>query len=178
MKCPAVIALFLASALIASGAEPGSDGKKIQDGRLATATLLATARTSGKGGQPPDGMRFLFLVARKPDVTGNFTIKETRDFKVADESYQEKTQAELGKRFEPETIFDSAEGFFAKQPGIRNLAPDDIKGAYVLAMTIGGANLSPGAKLEITINIGFDKEVEAFTFRAAVPPGRGDSPKT
>jgi hypothetical protein len=177
MKYPATIALCLACTLLATAADPATPGKKVQEGRLATASILATARASGKGAQPPDGMRFLILVTRKPDVTGNFTIKETRDFLVAGESYQEKTQAELGKRFEPETIFDTAEGFFAKQPGIRNMAPDDIKGAYVLAITIGGAKLSPGDKLEITINVGFDKEVEAFTFRAAAPPGPGNRSK-
>jgi hypothetical protein len=151
-----------------------SPGSKIQEGQRVTGTLLATARVAGKA--VPDGMRFLVLVARKSEVTGEFTLKETRDFLVAGESYQEKTQAELGKKFEPGTMFDTAESFFTKQPGMRNLAPPDIKDAYILSISIGGAKLSTGAKGEITLHVGFDKQVEPLTFRFAVPPDRPPPP--
>ena len=168
-----IFLLFVALIVAAVAANPGS---KVQEGQRATATLLATARVMGQA--VPDGMRFLVLVARKPDTTGEFALKETRDFKVAGESYQEKTKTELGKQFEPGTTFDTAEGFFGKSPGMRHLAPDDIKGAYILAISIGGAKLAAGAKGEITLNVGFDKKIEPFTFQFAVPPDRTGPPKS
>jgi hypothetical protein len=173
MKCPVFVALLFAFALTLSAAD--SANSKTQTGRLSTATLLATQRISGKGA--PDGIRFLFLVTRKPDVTGQFTLKETRDFLIAGESYQEKTQAELGKKIEPGTVFDSAKGFFAKQPGARHLAPPDIEGAYVLTIAIGGAKIAADAKGEIALHVGFDKEIEPFTFRFAAPPNRANPSK-
>jgi hypothetical protein len=174
MKSFAFIALLFAMPLIvsAAGADPGS---KVQEGQRATSTLLATARVSSQS--VPDGMRFLFLVARKPETTGQFTLKETRDFLLAGESYQEKTKGELGKQFEPGTSFDTAEGFFGKQPGMRGLAPDDVKGMYILTVSIGGTKLLAGAKGEITLNVGFDKQIEPFTFLFAIPPDPPGAPK-
>jgi hypothetical protein len=173
MKSFAFIALLFATPLIGSAAA-ADPGAKVQDGQRATSTLLATARVSSPS--VPDGMRFLFLVARKPETTGQFTLKETRDFLLAGESYQEKTKADLGKQFEPATSFDTAEGFFGKQPGMRGLAPDDIKGMYVLTLSIGGTKLSAGARGEITLNVGFDKQIEPFMFLFAVPPDPPSAP--
>ena len=175
MKYPAVIAIVLLYSLSFASAADSQSGGRVQNGRLSGARLLATARLSGNAA--PDGMRFLFMVTRTPDATGQFTLKETRDFLIEGNSYQEKTQSELGQRFEPGTVFDTAENFFARQPGMRNLAPDDLKGAYILSLTIGGAKLSPGAKTEVTIHVGFDKQVEPFTFRTTVPPVPGRTPK-
>jgi hypothetical protein len=150
-------------------------GRKVQQGQFATARLLATARLSTN--TAPDGMRFLFLITRTSNATGQFTLKETRDFLVDGLSYQEKSQSELGKRFEPTTVFETAGQFFHKQPGMRSLAPEDIRGSYILSLTIGGTKLSPGATTEVTIHVGYDKQVEPFTFRIAVPPVPGSAPK-
>lgn len=177
MKFPAVIAIALLYSFlnVASAADPQS-GRNVQNGRLSTARLLATARVSGSA--VPDGMRFLFLVTPTPEGKGQLTLKETRDFLLDGSSYQEKTQSELGKRFEPGTDLNTAEGFFSQQPGMRKLAPDDIKGAHIVALTIGGAKLSAGAKAEVTLYVGFDKQVEPFTFRVPVPPVSGRAPKS
>jgi hypothetical protein len=166
MKCPVFVALLVAFALTLPAADSASS--KIQTGRLSTASLLATERISGKGA--PDGIRFLFLVMRKPEVTGQFTPEETRDFLIAGESYQAKTQAHLGKMIEPSTVIDAAEAFFAKQPGARRLAPQEIKGAYVLTIAIGGTKIAASAKGEIALRVGFGKEVESLTFRFVAPP--------
>jgi len=177
MKFSAVIAIALLYSFsnFASAAEPHS-GRNVQNGRLSSARLLATARVPG--GAVPDGMRFLFLVTRTSDAKGQLTLKDTRVVLIDRSSYQEKTQSELRKRFEPGTILDTAESFFAKQPGMRTLAPDDIKGAHIVALTVGGTKLSAGAKAEVTLHVGFDKEVEPFTFRVAVPPVSGGAPKS
>jgi hypothetical protein len=42
----------------------------------------------------------MFLVKRGAGVEGPIALEETRDFTVAGSSYQDKTQAELGRRFE------------------------------------------------------------------------------
>jgi len=173
------LAVALALSVIFAFAQtlPGADpaNSRTQNGQLSTVSLLATQRISGKGA--PDGIRFLFLVARKPGVTGQFTLKETRDFIIAGESYQEQTQADLGKKVEPGTVVDSAEGFFAKQPGARHLAPQDIKDTYVLTVAISGAQIAAEAKGEIVLRVGFDKEIEPFTFRFIAPLNRPNPPK-
>lgn len=174
MKFKPRLALLLAIAtMLVAGDSPNS---RTQVGKLSTTSLLATQRISGKGA--PDGMRFLFFVARTPGIAGQFTLKETRDFLVSGQSYQGRTQTELGKTIEPETVFDSAEGFFAKQPGARSLAPADINGAYVLTIAIAGTKIPSGSPGEITVNVGFEKAVEPFTFRFSAPPERPGGPKS
>ena len=169
MKGFILAGLFLASSLVTAAAESVASNK-VQQGRYSTVHLLATARIAGN--VAPDGMRFLFLVVRKSDVTGQFTLKETRDFQLGAASYQEKTQTELGQRFEPGTRIDNAESFFAKQPDLRGHAPENIEGAHILTLSIGGTKLPPGAPAEVTLHVGFDKQIEPFTFRTVVPPDR------
>ncbi len=185
MRNLALLLLLIAAPLVAASAEPTTEAKrppaaksspesKTQRGTRATASLLAVGRISGK--EAPAGMRFLVLVKPAAGVTGQFALKETRDFLIDGESYQEKSQAELGKKLEPSTMFDTAENFFAKQPNMRRLGPEDITGAYILTVAIGGGTLEPGAKVALTLHVGFEKEVEPFTFRATVPPV-GSHPK-
>lgn len=185
MRNLALLLLFVVSPWVTTAAETTTEARrppaaksspesKTQRGQRATVSLLAVGRVSSK--EAPGGMRFLFLVKRAEGVTGQFTLKETRDFLVDGASYQEKTQAELGKKFEPTTTFDTAENFFAKQPNMRRLGPDDITGAFILTVAIGGGTLEPGAKVSLTLHVGFEKEVEPFTFRATVPPA-GPNPK-
>lgn len=168
MKWTAIVTLFFAFALTLSAAD--SARSKTRTGKLSVATLLATQRISGNGA--PDGVRFLFMVARTPGTTGQFTLKECRDFLVNGESYRETTRSKIGKEIEPATVFDTAEAFFTKQPGARRLAPPDIRDAYVLVVSIGGAELESGAKGEITLQVGFGKEVEPFAFNFLTPPTR------
>lgn len=168
---PALLAL-LSLLAPAQAAQPDSP---IQTGSLATVHLLATGRPSG--GPAPDGMQFLFLVKRGAGVEGAISLKETRDFTVAGSSYQDKTQAELGQRFEPRTSLDNADAFFSKQPGLRGLAPADIGGGYILTIAINGAKLPAGSNVEVTVNVGFGKAVEPFKFNAMTPPSPAAPPK-
>lgn len=169
MKTALCLAFLLAS--IAGAAEP-TRSAKIQTGRMSTIHLLATGRVTQGA---PDGVRFLFMVTPNPGISGAPTIKETRDFLIAGNSYQERTQAEIGRRIEPETVLDSASGFFKQQPGARRLAPEKIDGAHILAISIRGAKLEAGERGEIGVSFGFNKEVEPFTFAFVVPPRPGDA---
>lgn len=159
-----LLAVFSLSAFAADAPRSGS----VQTGKMSTVKLLATARVT----QPaPDGLRFLFLVTPAVGVNAEKpTIKETRDFTVAGQSYQQKSLVALGRKYEPSTAFDSAEGFFAKQPGARSLAPENIQGAKILTITMGGAALTTGATGEIVVHLGFGLEAEDFTFSFRVPP--------
>jgi hypothetical protein len=161
---PTLIALACAQPLLAAESPVAA---KTHAGRLATVTLLATGRVTQGA---PGGLRFLFLVAPTAGTTGTFTLKETRDFKLGDESYQTLTKARLGQQFEPQTAFDSAEGFFRKQPSARRLAPADIDGAYILTISMPGAPVPEHAPGEISVHVGFDKQVEPFTFVFNAPP--------
>lgn len=172
MKHRVLLALLAAASFLVPAVAAQPDTNK-RSSALATVQLLATGRVSGGGA--PDGMQFMFLVTPGAGVTGPFSLKETRDFIVAGASYQEKTQAELGKRFEPRSSIDKAETFFAKQPALRALAPDDIAGAYLLVVAIGGTKLADGAKVAVTADVGFGKTVEPFTFDVAAPPAPGSA---
>jgi hypothetical protein len=165
MRYLPLLALIIGTMGVSFGAAPTD---KVQKGRLSTVTLLATQRVASE--EAPDGMRFLFLIRRASEVAGSFTLKETRDFDSDGESYQEKTQAALGKKFAPSAIIDRAESFFTKQPNLRHLAPDDIADTHVLLLTIVGAPLNTGANVDVTLHVGYGKEVEAFTFATLTPP--------
>ncbi len=162
MLCVSLVVAFACPTFAADTAP----AEKVQTGRMSTVHLLATGRGSQSA---PDAMRFLFMVTRTPGTSGAISIKETRDFLIGGESYQEKSQAQLGRRIEPSTSVDSAEGFFAKQPGARRLAPETITGAQIVSITIAGAPLTTGAAGEVKLNVGFNKEVEPFTFAFNVP---------
>jgi hypothetical protein len=177
MKPFACLSLLLACSLIAFAAEPRPN-PKLQTGRISTVQLLATGRVSAQSA--PDGMRFLFLVRPAQGMSGNMALKETRDFLIAGKSYQEKSQTELGRRVEPSTAVDTAEGFFAKQPAARKMAPPDISNAHVLTIVSPGAPLMPGTDGEVTVTVGFNEQVETFTFpftvASAAPMARGVPP--
>ena len=174
MKYRAILVLLAALSLLAP-AEAAQPDPRLQTGQLATVQLLATGRPSG--GPAPDGMQFLFLVKRGTGVEGAITLKETRDFTVAGSSYQDKTQAELGQRFEPRTSVDNADAFFTKQPGLRGLAPADIGGGYILTIAISGAKLPAASNVEVAVQVGFGKAVEPFKFTAMTPPAPAAAPK-
>jgi len=161
-----VLCLALLLALPATAAETARPAK-IQTGRMSTVQLLATGRAAQGA---PDGMRFLVLVTPTPGTTGALTVKETRDFLIDGKSYRERSQTELGKPIEPASVLDSAEGFFAKQPRARRLAPENIDGAHIMSVSIGGAGLQAGAAGQVNVSVGFNKEVESFTFPFTVPP--------
>ena len=175
MKFSFLLALLCAGLVAASAAESKSapsesKSTSAQVGRMSTVRLLATGRVTDK--EIPDGLRFMFLVTRVAGSTGRPTLKETRDFLLGGSSYQEKTQGELRKKFEPSTEFDTAEGYFAKHPRLQaaaDLTPAEIAGAYILTVAIGGATLPADARAEVTVQVGFGKEVEAFTFEVTVP---------
>jgi hypothetical protein len=173
MTYRALLTLLAAVALLATAgaAEPDIS---IRTSPLASVHLLATGRIAGGGA--PDGMRFLFLVKPGTEAAGQFTLKETRDFTVEGMSYQQKTQAELGQRFEPGTSIDRADAFFSKQPGMRGLAPADITGGFVLVIAIGGAKIPADARVEVTAEVGFGKAVEPFTFSTNAPPAPVPTP--
>jgi hypothetical protein len=175
MKFPLLIALLCTGYVAGSAAEtksPASESKpaSAQTGRTVTARLLATGRVTGK--EAPDGLRFMFLLTRAANVTGSPALKETRDFRLSGASYQEKTQAELGKKFEPVTVFEPAEKFFANQPRLQaaaDLTAADVAGAYILTIEIAGVVLPADGKAEVAVQAGFGTEVEPFTFEVKVP---------
>ena len=176
MKLPVLLALLCATVAAASAAEtrPGTPIPAglppAQTGRMSTVRLLATGRVPAK--DSPDGMRFMFLITRVTGATGSPTLKETRDFLLNGSSYQEKTLAELRKKFEPVTEFEKAEKFFDKHPRLldaADLTPREIAGAYILTLAIGGAPLSAEDRAAVTVQFGWGREVEPFTFEVKVP---------
>jgi hypothetical protein len=162
---------FVVSGLAATAAESASPTKS---GRLTTVRLLPVNRLEPKSDASskdaaPDGLVFHFVVLRKPEAVGPTALKETRDFTLGGESYQKKTSAELGKSFEPSTVIENAEKFFEQYPQFNDFAPKDRKAAAVISVSIGGAKLEAGAKVEVTLTVGAGKQVEPFTYAVVVP---------
>src|ERR1700741_4542393 len=113
-RFPLLFALLALLLVPVRAAETKADARTQSD-KFSTVRLLKVGRLAAK--EAPGGMGFLFLVTPADGGAGTgFTVKETRDFQVAGASYQEKTQAELGKRFEPGTQITSAEKFFTENP--------------------------------------------------------------
>lgn len=144
-----------------------NDSTQLQAGRLASVRLVKTERLPP--GSAPDGLAFHFLVSPTPEAFGLFSIRETRDILVGGQSYQEKNQAVLGRRFEPQTRIDDAAKFFSGHAAFRPLMPKLEKGALVLSISLGGAKLPDDGAVGITVEIGFDRQLEQFAFRTTVP---------
>ncbi|MES2692349.1 MAG: alpha/beta hydrolase [Verrucomicrobiota bacterium] len=142
-------------------------------GKIATAKLLGVRRITPKKdvNGPVDGLTFAVLVM----PTGSAAepaLKETRDFRIGGESYQEKTRAALGKTFEPRTEVNDARQFFTKVPALANPTQFVPEGSVVLVVSILGAELPAGADVEVDIQAGYTKKAETFSLRTKVPPGR------
>lgn len=168
MRASFLLGWFLVSTISVLAADPTASVKqgKLSEVRLISVSRLdAKAMAAAKGA--PDGLTFHFVVMRKPDA-GPLALKETRDFLVVGESYQAKTKAELGKQFEPSTEVNDAGKFFAQHPAFAASAPKEGK-ALVISVTIGGAKLSFGTNVEVTLHVGAGKQVESFTLGAVVP---------
>lgn len=175
MKIPLLMALLGAGLAAASAAEskpPIFESKPgdVKVGRMSTVRLVATGRVTDK--DKPDGLRLMFLVTRLPGIKGSPTLKETRDFLLDGASYQAKTEAELGKKFEPITELKTAEWYFAMRSRLAaatNLTSAEIAGGHILTLAIGGAALPADGLAELTLQVGFGKGVEPFTFVVQIP---------
>lgn len=158
---------FLVSVVLASAAE---SPVAVQQGKFSEVRLIAVTRLESKtktADSAPDGLTFHFVVLRQPEA-GPLALKETRDFLLGGESYRARTKTELGRQFEPGTEVNDAAKFFARNPRFAPFAPEEGK-ALVISVSIGGARLSVGTKVEVTLHVGAGKQVEPFTFSVAVP---------
>jgi hypothetical protein len=171
MKLLPFFVLFLVFGALACAAET-PPSVPTQNGRLSKVRLLGAVRTSVR--DSPDGIAFHFLVARTLAATGRFTLRETRDFLLAGSSYQQKTKNELGEVFEPRTTIDDAAAFLALHPDLRASAPESVKNAVVLSVAIGGAKLPNDGTVEVTLHVGYDKTIESFKFKVAIPPAKAE----
>lgn len=148
-------------------AESDPTGAPIKNGNLAAVRFLPVSRIRASEGAP-DGLTFYFVVAR-PAGVGPLALKETRDFTLGAVSYQAKTKAELGKVFEPHTVVDDADRFFAQRTDFARFAPKNLSAAKVITIAIRGAKLEAKDNVEVTLNVGTGRQIEPFTFSATVP---------
>jgi hypothetical protein len=162
----AIIVLVFAVLGLCSRAATG-DGVPRQTGRLTSTQLIKTERIQRSGA--PDGLAFYFLVTPTGEAFGQFSIRETRDLLLGGQSYRQKTQAELGRRFEPETRIDDPAKFISAHPEFRTAMPRTEKGALVVSIAIPGAKLPDGAAVTVALEIGYDQQLEKFSFRVPVP---------
>ena len=139
-----------------------------QIGEMAFVQLLEVSRLEAKAGGAPDGVTFTFLVARNAGVTGQFTIKETKDMGIAGQSYLRGTNEKLGENFGPTTTMHGGQ-YVTTRPKLAALAAVDVTDAQILTIELPGAPLEAGAEAAIHLNVGFNKAVEKLTFYTKVP---------
>jgi len=157
----------LALCMPAEPARAATPSAVAQTGKLAQVRSLMTARLPADQ-QSTEGMGFLFLVTPTTAANSGFAIKETRDFQLEGASYQDRTQSEMGRRFEPNTQVMGAEKFFVDNPALKPAEVAEVpKGAVVISITMRGARIPPVATAAITLSVGYDKQVEEFTFSVA-----------
>lgn len=160
--------MLLTAGLVRAAGEPAAF---LHEGKLSTTRLIDVSRLTGMPGKAdvaPDGLWFAFLVTPTVAANGKFTLKETRDVRVAGKSYRELTQGLLNRAFEPRTEINDTARFLARHPRLR--LAETPRQSLVLTVALPGARLTAGDEVDIVLRIGFGKETEEIVFRSKVPP--------
>ena len=170
-KRVALSCLLLLSLAVAAASAAEESGVTTREGKLSSVELIEI--TSANRDRPwpelvgaPDGLRFIFMVFRKPGVRGLFTLREVRDFKVDRQSYRELTRRVTAREFEPTTTVWSVRQFLGTQrPDLTSRIPIVAdREANVLVVTIGGMALPAEGRCDITIEVGWGSGTEQFSF--------------
>lgn len=144
-------------------------------GELSSTQLINVERSpSAVPNKGPDGLVFNFVVSKTPTGQHHLGIKETRDFKVGDQSYLQLTQTALGRHFEPGTVIDDPAKFAAAHPKLSDIVSAAPADSLVVTVTITGAPLVEGQDVEITLHLGFGRTPDApstedLVFKTEVP---------
>jgi hypothetical protein len=147
----------------------------LQDGQLSKAYLIEAVRLSAVQARelvPPaaDGMSFVFLVARKPGVSGLPTLAETRSFELDGQRYPPPA----ANSPEPSTeIYDLSEFRKKIRPDLAEQLPSvPDRASSVLVVHIGGGPLKTGARGRVKLEFGWDNRTEDFWFAFTLPAMR------
>jgi hypothetical protein len=144
----------------------------VQEGVRSTVHLVEVARlppSDRQGMEPPvkDGIRLVFVAIRKSGFPGLATLTETRSFEVDGRPYP----APGHPRSEPETVlYDLAKFRQTIRPDLRDNLPDaPAADSMVIVVSIGGAELSAGARARVKLSWGWNDVTEDFWFDFEVP---------
>ena len=169
-----VLAALLGGAATACGKTPAPAASN----ELTTATLIHVRRLDPPAGGAPDGLQFDFLVVRKHDRgQGALVAQKPIDCKVGGQSYQQATEAAVGRRFET-ALTVSTSGLFLQEN--QKIPLPDMGGpgqAWAVTLVIPGTKLNDGAAVEVQLRVGFLKDIETFKFETRVPPRKSSAKK-
>jgi hypothetical protein len=146
-------------------------------GTMSTVTLLSVGRECEtgelKGAEWARGcLNFHFAIVRRPEIAGLFTLSELKDFLIDGQKYSALTQRELATRPAANTIVDDPQDYKTKiRPDLASRVPaGGPDNAVVMYTLISGAALQTGARGQVTIDVGWDKQTELLTLDFIVPP--------
>jgi len=153
----------------------GQDLVLEREGRFSNVTLLgfeqASEELAGKAEQgAPAAYVFYFLVERRPGFPGRPTLRELRDFRLGEESFQQRAQAQIGRRFEPTTVAEEVSDFVAEvRPDMAPRLPESDEDRFVLFTILPGAPIASGTRGSVTLQVGWGDQVEPLQFEFETP---------
>jgi hypothetical protein len=114
--------------------------------------------------KPPakDGIRFVFVAIRKTGFTGLPTLTETRSFELDGRPYPLPGSSQS----EPETVlYDLAKFRQSIRPDLGDHLPNaSAADSMVIVVSIGGGELSAGARARVKLSWGWNEVTEDFWF--------------
>lgn len=157
----------------ACGGGPGSI--QVREGKFSRVTFLgfeeASPELAARAEEgAPAAYVFYFLVERKPGFPGRPTLRELRDFRIGKESFQQRAQAQLGRRYEPTTVVQDVSDFATEvRPDLARVLPESGEDQFALFTVLPGAPIGSGDTGSVTLRVGWGDQVEPMLFEFEVP---------
>lgn len=143
--------------------------QKPQKGKLSRITPALVERFEGvitlQDGSEKDieGIAFYFEISKINKQSQYLTISELRDFLIEGKSYAQLTKDDFGTEIEPDTEILSSADLIEEEPELKKKLKDKKKG-FVMKTLIYGSPLPESGIVRVTLNVGWDSEMEAFDF--------------
>lgn len=139
-------------------------------GKMSEVRVIEIARLRAdhlRGKEPAkDGLLFVFRVDRLPGHPGLFTLSELRDFAIEGVKYRKPEPVDRATLVEPNTVLGTWTNYVAEyRPDLSTYqnARDDAD-SEMMIVEVYGPGLPAKGKCTVTIDVGWGKETEMFTY--------------
>jgi hypothetical protein len=164
---PALAVLAVAAASPAASGQP----PLVAEGKLASAVLLQVDRVSPEKLKAccqgaTDGLRLIFLM--KPiDAPVDVTVSPVVQTSVDHQPYPSGADGAQGLR--PVLEARDVDDLFRMFPDLAARVPASFKPHLALVVTIPGGTLPESGQVDVTIKLGYRRQIEPFSFTFALP---------